>query len=75
MVMQRVTRRFIRHLRRCAVFGAAQGTEPAKGNAANAAGTATPAISVADRPTYLHRHFPSLNVATAIKAPASVIAR
>jgi hypothetical protein len=36
-----------------AVLGAAQGTEPAKENAANAAGATTPDISVADRPTYL----------------------
>src|ERR1700728_1990872 len=36
-----------------AVLGAAQGAEPAKENAANAAGTTTPDISVADRPTYL----------------------
>ena len=58
--MQRVTRRsFVTSvgaasvLPTSAVLGAAQGTEPAKENAANVAGTATPDISVADRPTYL----------------------
>ena len=60
MAMQRVTRRsFVTSvgaasvLPTSAVLGAAQGTEPAKENAANVAGTATPDISVADRPTYL----------------------
>ena len=60
MVMQRLTRRsFVTSvgaasvLPTSAVLGAAQGTEPAKENAANAAGTTTPDISVADRPTYL----------------------
>ena len=58
--MQRVTRRaFVTCVgadsmfATSAVLGAAQGTEPAKENAANVAGTATPDISVADRPTYL----------------------
>ena len=60
MAMQRVTRRLFVNsvgaasvLPTSAVLGAAQGTEPAKETAANAAGTATPDISVADRPTYL----------------------
>ena len=58
--MQRVTRRsFVTSVSAASVLptspvlGAAQGTEPAKENAANAAGTATPDISVADRPTCL----------------------
>ena len=60
MSMQRVTRRsFVTSvgaasvLPASAVLGAAQSAGPAKENAANAAGTATPDISVADRPTYL----------------------
>src|ERR1700722_4786703 len=60
MATQRVTRRsFVTSvgaasmLPTSAVLGAAQGAEPAKENAANAAGTTTPDISVADRPTYL----------------------
>jgi gluconate 2-dehydrogenase gamma chain len=60
MAIQRVTRRsFVASvgaasvLPTSAVLCAAQRTEPAKENAANAAGAATPDISVADRPTYL----------------------
>src|SRR6202789_2567054 len=60
MVMQRVTRRlFVTSvgaasvLPTSAVLGAAQGTEPAKETAPTPAGTTTPDISVADRPTYL----------------------
>src|ERR1700722_7222442 len=60
MATQKVTRRsFVTSvgaasvLPTSAVLGAAQGAEPAKENAANAAGTTTPDISVADRPTYL----------------------
>jgi gluconate 2-dehydrogenase gamma chain len=59
VAMQRVTRRsFVTSvgaasvLPTSAVLGAAQGTEPAKENAANAAGAATPDLSVADRPKY-----------------------
>ena len=58
--MQRVTRRsFVTSvgaasvLSTSAVLGAARSTELANENAANAAGTATPDMSVAERPTYL----------------------
>src|ERR1700678_2583414 len=60
MATQKVTRRsFVTSvgaasmLPTSAVLGAAQGAEPAKENAANAAGPPPPDISVADRPTYL----------------------
>jgi gluconate 2-dehydrogenase gamma chain len=60
VAIQRVTRRsFVTSvgaasvLTTSAVLGAAQGTERAKENAANAAGAATPDISVANRTTYL----------------------